>query len=1181
MLYLKRIHNDIKIKLSIARSIVQESARKYLMRREDTIALGIQLTEIWRNILGEDHPIYARSIRNLAMMYYLKGDYIKAELLFLQAVKIFGNALRETHPDYATSLNNLGSVYEEMGNYKKAEPFLLQAVEIFRNTLGETHLDYASSLDNLGGLYLEMGDYSKAESLLQKSLEIRHLTLGETHPDYATSLNSLANLYQTMGDYSKATVLLQQSTEIIRSVLGEANPRYASALNNLGYLYTEMGNYSKAESLFQKTLEIRRNAIGETHPDYAHSLNNLANMYFAMGDFSKVEPLLQQSLGIIQNSLGEMNPDYAIFLNNLANVHQTMGDYSKAESLLQKALEIRGRIFGETHFRYATGLHNLAYTYWLMGKYPQAKLLLHQALEITEISVGKEHLQYSKIIKTLANLYIKMGDYDQAESLFCQSIEINHKILGEQHPDYATCLNDLANLYLSTDKYDNFKAEPILRKAMEIWRHSVGEKHPDYVTSLSNLADFYQSIGDYGQAESLYCQSIDSKQYKLGKQHPHYAYTLSHLGMIYKKTGDYIKAETCLSEAMEIIRNSLGETHLDYAQSLKRLAILYVITNRPDQALDMLIRVNSINDLIIGQVFSVGSETQRMAYLQTIQKDMFLFLTYALQQNQSDVVELALNLALRRKSLGAEGVATQRDIILRGPYPELEPQLRQINILRKQIAEKTLSGPGREGLEYHQQLIAEWRGQQNALEEKLASQIPEMNLTKKLNTVTWQAISNALPKHSALVEFVRFDVYSFNTIRSKSDSPWQPARYLAFVIHANELEKITMIDLGEAEYIEHMIAEFRETIGKGHRGLFYGEKQFIDADSTKIEIGERLRKTLFDSLIPVLSDCHQLFLSPDGELNRLPFEILPQEDGQRLIDHYEFNYLSAGRDILRFGGAFSGITTQPVVIADPDFDLAEKHKSRSDDTFYSNTTQLKSRQSQELGRAGFPFDRLPGTRIEGEQIAGMLGALFFSGTKALEAYLKQHRSPRILHIATHGFFLPDQKPPPQQLQTDLMNISYTSDNLRFNRLIHGLENPLLRSGLALAGANTWAKGGALPAEAEDALLNGEDVSGMDLLGTELVVLSACETGLGEMQVGEGVLGLRRAFVLAGAKTLVLSLWKVPDKETQELMIEFYRRLLAGEARAEALRQTQLAMKAKNPDPYYWGAFICQGEPGVL
>jgi CHAT domain-containing protein len=222
---------------------------------------------------------------------------------------------------------------------------------------------------------------------------------------------------------------------------------------------------------------------------------------------------------------------------------------------------------------------------------------------------------------------------------------------------------------------------------------------------------------------------------------------------------------------------------------------------------------------------------------------------------------------------------------------------------------------------------------------------------------------------------------------------------------------------------------------------------------------------------------------------------------------------------------------------------------------------------------------LPGTYSEGEAIAALLGVRAWLGPAALEGVLKTaRRSPRILHLATHGFFLPDQ---PQASMTPGSGV-LDDPGGGPGRLAGGLpENPMLRSGLALAGANTWLRSGDLPEVAEDGLLTAEDVRGLDLWATELVVLSACETGLGEIHVGEGVFGLRRAFVLAGARTLVMSLWRVPDEQTQELMEDFYRRLLDGQGRAEALREAQLAMKAKYPDPYFWGAFICQGDPSPL
>ncbi len=330
---------------------------------------------------------------------------------------------------------------------------------------------------------------------------------------------------------------------------------------------------------------------------------------------------------------------------------------------------------------------------------------------------------------------------------------------------------------------------------------------------------------------------------------------------------------------------------------------------------------------------------------------------------------------------------------------------------------------------------------------------------------------------------------------------------------------------------------------------------------------------MFDSLLPALGGCKRLLVAPDGDLTRLPFQVLPTRDGGRLIDEYHISYLGAGRDLLRFRVPNSGRPREPLVIADPDLDLGEKAVIEA---------PTAGRLSRDFDLRTLHFEQLPGTRVEGEQIAKMLGVRAWLGTAALEASLKACRSPRILHLATHGFFLPDQK---RDLNEDrgqqLSSFGAASGNHPNRMLAAGLENPLLRSGLALAGANTWCRGGSLPPAAEDGLLTAEDVSGLDLLDTELVVLSACETGLGEVRTGEGVFGLRRAFVLAGTKGLVMSLWKVPDQETCKLMEDFYAGILKpGQSRAEALRAAQLAMKEKEDyrDPLYWGAFIYEGDP---
>ena len=334
---------------------------------------------------------------------------------------------------------------------------------------------------------------------------------------------------------------------------------------------------------------------------------------------------------------------------------------------------------------------------------------------------------------------------------------------------------------------------------------------------------------------------------------------------------------------------------------------------------------------------------------------------------------------------------------------------------------------------------------------------------------------------------------------------------------------------------------------------------------------------------------------------------MPTADGRRLIDDYQISYLSCGRDVLRFGAATTGQPGVPLVVADPDFDLetgdrrepaaaqsrllvppARPRQENPGDAEQpvlatSPAPRAIGRHSRDLDRdrSAYHFHRLPGTRAEGERVAALLDVSPWLDATALEGRLKTAcRSPRILHLATHGFFLPDQQRDLNRegrgLGFDFGEFSGARDGLA--RLSGPMmENPMLRSGLALAGANTWLKAGNPPEEAEDGLLTAEDVTGLDLLATELVVLSACETGLGQVHVGEGVFGLRRAFVLAGAKTLVMSLWKVPDEPTRELMEDFYGRLLAGQGRAEALRAGPARDEGQVPRPVLLGRLHLPGR----
>jgi len=410
-----------------------------------------------------------------------------------------------------------------------------------------------------------------------------------------------------------------------------------------------------------------------------------------------------------------------------------------------------------------------------------------------------------------------------------------------------------------------------------------------------------------------------------------------------------------------------------------------------------------------------------------------------------------------------------------------------------------------------------------------------MDLEQQLQTAHRQAVAKALPEGSVLIEFVRFIPFDFGAVPARSRSVFRPTRYLAFVMPAGQPDDVRVVDMGEAEPVDRLIVAFRSSITRegedrsgeeatptasgtaqahnrdpevlraeigdysqrleGTRGLVpdYDESGCETPDGE--EEGVRLRATVFDPLVPHLGGRTRLFLAPDGELYRLPFEALPNSGNRRLIDEYRISYLGSGRDVLRFSADSAVQAEAPLVVADPDFDLGAAS--------VSVTSKVNG------------FKRLSGTRKEGQRIAQMLGVAPLLGDGPLEATVKNARSPRILHIATHGFFRKNAPRDPNEGGHEAGTVSGLDGGL-LGRLAR-VENPLLRSGLALVGANTWLKGGSLPEDAEDGILMAEDVTGMDLLATELAVLSACQTGLGEVHSGEGVYGLRRAFVLAGPR----------------------------------------------------------------
>lgn len=1069
---------------------------------------------------------------------YEQGLLEEALKVAPQACELARYRLGENDIAFGSSLNNLALVRHATGSHAEAESLFLQALEVFRHSCGEKNLDFARCLTNLGMLFSSQGNTASAEPCFRRALNLLQKIAAYEQPEYVSCLHTLTDMLWSENKLADAESLLMEARDTCRMRRGEQNREYAAILYRLARVYEHTRNFSEAESLLCQALEIVRSLLGEEHLDVARCQESLAEFYLSLGNLAAAEALFSKVAQTRLQILGPMHPEYALSLGHLAWLHHSSGNFRAAEPLYR------------------------------------------QALDILRQTPGEEHPAYAHQLGRLGTLLGNIHNYEEASSLLIQASEILLQTLGETDPRFAASLHRLGAL--NECMWNLEDAKWYYGRSLEVLRQATEDPGFNFnlTECLSGLARVSCYLNDFEGAETLIQEVLEIRQRIFGKNHPSVADTLDELAGSLLLKGEYEKAEPLLKEALEIYHRTMGKEHHLQTTVLGRLSRLYQATGRGEEALSMLRRANSLCDRLIGQVFSMASESQRMVHFETIQANVQLYLSLITQQEKPspEAVCSALDTVLRRKAILAEALAVQRETVLGGQYPGLEPRLRELTALRMHIARKTLGGLGVETLEGHEQQLVEWNQQKERLEAELARQIPEIDLEKRLAAADRRAVALRLPKGSVLVEFVHFYGCKYGAVPARGETIVAPPRYVVFVLSAGEPDNVRMIDLGEAEPVDRMIRDFRVGITGQAETLAGRDLGAVPTEPVRapgVSQGLTLRAAVFDKLVPALSGCKRLLLASDGDLSLLPFEVLPTADGRCLIDEYQISYVATGRDVLRFGAVSNRPTAKPLVVADPDFDLGNDRSQAA-----APTNIPHGWCSRDLDR-GLRFGRLKGTRLEGERIAALLGVKPWVDATALERRLKACRSPRILHLATHGFFLTDQKRDPNQDYRDLGAMPGQESGGLGRLSGSGLQNPLLRSGLALAGANTWLQNGKPPAEAEDGLLTAEDVSGLDLLDTDLVVLSACETGLGEIHIGEGVFGLRRAFVLAGAKTLVMSLWKVPDKQTQELMEEYYCRLLDGQPRAEALRQAQLALKARYPNPLFWGAFICQGDPAPL
>ncbi|MDR4469259.1 MAG: CHAT domain-containing protein [Nitrospira sp.] len=983
------------------------------------------------------------------------------------------------------------------------------------------------------------GHYDEAISVMQKVLA-KEEQKGPEHVGTAKALTRLAQLYYLTGAYAQAEPLYQRAVAIVEKVQGPDHPTTATVLNDLGMLYQEMGAYDRAKPLYQRALVIREQQQGFEHRDTAISVNSLGQLYQATGAYAQAEPLFQRAVAIVEKVQGGEHPDTAIMLNNLATFYVAKGAYAQAEPLYQRALAIWEKGLGQEHPHTASGIANLAYLYHLMGAYAKAEPFSKRALTIREKVLGPEHPDTALEVNNLATLYHRTGAYGKAEPLYQRALATNEKVLGPNHPNTALTIGNLAELYLARGAYA--QAEPLYQRALAIYEKVHGSEHPDTARALNNLALQYYTIGAFAKAEPLMDRVLAINEKTLGPDHPNTALTINNLAELYRAMGLYAKAEPLYQRALAIWEKTLGPEHPNTAGALNNLALLYWAAADLTKTLSFASRAQAIQEKHLSTFFLTGSESRKQAYVVLMGSGTSANISLSLTLPDRQAKALGLQSVLATKGRVLEAMSDNTARLRESVKPEDRAIVEGLITVAQQRSTLIYQGINNFKSEVYRRQLQELVARQEQLEADLSARSVEFR--HEVASITFAAVQATIPKGAALVEWYRYD--PFNPKAKDQSSQWGKPRYVAYVLKRDG--DPTVVDVGEAESIEQLVHDFQS-------GLSNPTSTYVK------DAAKELYQKLLKPLQPHLANVQQLLLAPDNALNLVPFAALMDESGTYLGSKKSITYITSGRDLLRIGTTAVS-NSDMVVVANPDYGPSSQQPNQAD-------SAVQPTRSLDLDREGMTFRPLPGTAEEAKILTTLLRISedhVLTQAKATEDRFKQLHGPRILHVATHGFFLKDNELPAAVLK----QVGFSQDRAP----VPLGENPLLRSGLALAGANQRRSG-----DSDDGILTAAEVAQMDLRGTQLVVLSACETGVGDVQNGEGVYGLRRALVLAGAETQVTSLWKVADDATKDLMVDYYQRLLKGEGRSEALRNAQLTMmKSKDRShPYYWAAFVPIGD----
>lgn len=1076
-----------------------------------------QAQMIYEKAEGETGDGYFKVLSALCMNLEHEGKDADAQLVL--------NKLKSNPQGklpYAALLNNIAAIAQAKNDFAQAEKLYTEALAQFDNKDNEAMLVYATTLQNLGMMYSEKGDQTSALSKLSEARDIIDKLYGYYHKRFVSVLNRLGVVLTRRGNLDEARASYAQVLQVSEKMLVKPTSELLLTKLGLAELARRKGAYHIADSIYEKIMTDDFPAGAHQDDTYTNTLSQWAASKQTQGKLADARELMIKAAHATLVAHGIQTFNYAQSLENLAILNLKLGDLNSAKEKIDSALLINEKLSGRESLRYALASLTLAKYHQIKGDYTKAEPYLRKARDVVKTNNGVTSEEYAAVINSLAILYQTMGNYVDAAPLLSEARSIYESKYGKIHEEYSTATQNLATLYQLENKLE--LAEPLLKEALEIDQKVLGENHPQYGILLQNTATLYQKLGKQAEAEELLNKALQLSKATMGAETPSYATTLSNLAALYQDKNDFGKAETTWLESIALRKKILGTDHPDYARSLFGLAGVYHALGQWEKAKAYYDPVVTSYQKQVQEFFPSLSEKEKSAFYAKIKPVFDAYQDFCVQyltaypDKRTETVKELYNLQLSTKAILLNASNKVRTRILASGDNELKNLFNEW-LSSKELRVRYLNYTQAEREQQKIDLTA-LENRTNDLEKQLTEKSDAFKSQFEKESVLWSDVRAVLKDKEAAVEIIR--------IRKKYTK--------------DSIYYVGLVTTAASDHPEIFVFPF----GNGLEGRRFRYHR----NTIQVHFTDTLSYRYYWSpLARELKDNTTVYLSCDGIFNKVNFNSLFDSKANRFVlDGYNVRQVSNTRELVDKRSRTAQPSSKAVVFGYADFNLDK-----------ANVVGSTKRKGGSYGFEGDEIPVLPATEKEIDEVEKILKQKnwqlnVFKQQEASEENVKSMEAPSVVHFATHGFFLSD------------IDISENENS-------ELVTNPLFRSGILLAGAGVERS--AMQNE-EDGVLTAYEAMNLNLDQAEMVVLSACETGLGEVRNGEGVYGLQRSFLVAGANTVLMSLWQVDDVATQELMNTFYSFWLSGDDKHNAFRKAQLAMKDKYVVPYFWGAFVLIG-----